>query len=145
MTNSPFPLNVLIAVLAVLGLVLALRTGSPLRRLPVMVTLLHPLLSIVLFFSLAIHMHRSLGRWPSSLGDRGFPPALVAHADSALSTFGALLLACIFVWPLALVLCTVVPKWRPGLRYLGLYAIASSLTYGAMMLAPDPFLSWWWD
>jgi hypothetical protein len=32
---------------------------------------------LVLFYSLAVHMHRSLGEWPASIGERGFPAALI--------------------------------------------------------------------
>ena len=69
----------------------------------------HPPLVVVLFYSLAIHMHRRLGAWPETLGDRGFPEGLSLHADLALGAFGALLLGCLLVLPVALLFCVFVP------------------------------------
>lgn len=105
----------------------------------------HPLAALSLFYSLAIHMHRSLGEWPETIGDKGFSPDLVMHSNIAQLTFGALLLACIFIAPIAILLCTCVSRMRPGLRYLGIYTLTSGVALGAIMLAPDGFLKWWWD
>ncbi|PYX49616.1 MAG: hypothetical protein DMG76_36915, partial [Acidobacteria bacterium] len=49
------------------------RTGITIAALPGVVML-------ALFYSLAIHMHQSLGGWPTSIGERGFPLALVIHS-----------------------------------------------------------------
>lgn len=39
---------------------------------------------VLLFYALAIHMYLALGGWPESIGERGFPPALVLHAEVAI-------------------------------------------------------------
>jgi hypothetical protein len=90
-------------------------------------------------------MYRGLGAWPETLGDRGFPAELVLHADLAMGAFGALILSCLVVLPLALLICSVVPRLRSSLRYVGIYGCASLLAFGLMQLAPAPFLYWWWD
>lgn len=106
---------------------------------------IHPAACLVLFFSLAARMHRSLGGWPRTLGDGGFPDGLALHADLARFAFGSLLLGCLFALPAAAVLCAVVPRLRRALRDLGLHAIASASAFATMSAAPEPFLSWWWD
>lgn len=98
-----------------------------------------------LFYSLAIHMHRSLGEWPHSIGTNGFSTALSNHASVAVQYFGHLLLFSLFIFPVAFALCVGIPKWRGALFYLGVYALAWLLCFGIMMLAPSPFLYWWWD
>lgn len=104
-----------------------------------------PVASLCLFYSLALHMHGRLGGWPRVIGYQDFPQGLVMHADLALLTFGSMLLGGIFVCPLAALLCACVPGLRPGLRYVGIYAFTCVVAYGAMLLAPDAFLNWWWD
>jgi hypothetical protein len=106
---------------------------------------LHPLTTIGLFYSLAVHMHRSLGGWPEVIGEAGFPPALIEHSHLAGSSFGSMLLATIFVVPVALPLCAMAPQLRPAVRYVALYGLLSLVAFGVMQLAPGPFLEWWWD
>jgi len=145
-TGSSILVDLMIAAL-VLGtcLVVGARATKPHDRRAVVAAALHPFLSVSLFYSLAIHMHRCLGGWPGTMGEAGFPSDLKIHVELAQLTFGSLLLACIFVWPIVAVLCAWVPRLRPGLRYLGIYALASGMAFGAMHLAPGPFLYWWWD
>ncbi len=133
------------AISVAIGPILGARTAEPLGRMALAAATFPPLASLGLFYSLASHMHRSLGGWPRAIGDEGFPPGLVMHADFALFTFGFVALGCIFFWPIAVLLCACVPRMQSGLRYLGVYALACAAAYGAMMLAPDPFLYWWWD
>lgn len=127
------------------GLLFAARSSAPFNRVMIVTCVFHPLASTALFYSLAFHMHRSLDGWPRTLGNQGFPRALAVHADVAIFVFGALAAACVFIWPLAVVLCTCVRKLRPGLRFLGVYALTSAVAFGAMLLAPAPYLNWWWD
>jgi hypothetical protein len=114
-------------------------------RLAVAAVTAPALLVLALFYSLAIHMHQSLGGWPESIGERGFPPALVTHAFVASTCFSALLLTNLFLWPLAYLSCALVERTRLWLFYLGVYALASWIGFGLMMIAPARFLSWWWD
>jgi hypothetical protein len=149
MQNSP-PLFLLVMIAAgVLGAASVVagyraRPAVPSRGIALLAAL--PALAMLgLFCSLAIHMHRSLGGWPTAIGTRGFPSALITHADIALRSFGVLLLASIVVWPVACALCAFIRGWRGALFYLGVYAVSCHVFYAAMLLAPKPFLYWWWD
>src|SRR5262245_50988102 len=51
-----------------LGNMITPRTGFAIAALP-------GILMLALFYSLVIHMHQSLGRWPTSIGENGFSPA----------------------------------------------------------------------
>ena len=123
--------------------------GAPkrtrLHRWALAAAALPPLVSLALVVSFATHMHKSLGGWPEVIGMHGFPRGLRIHAEVALSVFGAVFVGFLFVMPLGIFLCSCVEKWRPGLRYLGIFAAVSLLAFGAMQLAPRPFLVWWWD
>lgn len=149
MQNSP-PLFLMVTVLAgVLGLAALvagyrLRTAAP-SRVMTLVSVLPALLVLALFYSLAIHMHRSLGGWPDSIGMRGFPSGLVTHADVAVGSFGILLLACLTAWPVALLLSASIRPLRGAVFYLGAFAVSCLACFAAMALAPAPFLYWWWD
>ena len=146
MIDSSTLVDLTIGAFAVaIGPILGARTAEPHGRMAIAAAAFHPLASLCLFYSLAIHMHRRLGGWPRVIGDQDFPRGLVMHADLALHAFGSMLLGCIFVLPIAVLLCVCVPRIRPGLRYLGIYAVTCGAAFGAMLLAPDPFLYWWWD
>jgi len=114
------------------------RTGVVVSALPGFVLL-------GLFYSLAIHMHRSLGGWPTSIGERGFPPSLVTHAGVTVDFFVALLLSSVFVVPVAIVLSLVVRRWRHFILYFALYTLLFFVCWGLMQFAPEPFLYWWRD
>ena len=98
-----------------------------------------------LFYALAWHMHASLGAWPTSIGERGFSPALLTHSQIATSCFSMLLLASMFAWPVAFILCSFVRPWRRWTAYLSVYFLSVGSCIGLMLLAPARFLYWWWD
>lgn len=101
------------------------------------------------FYSLAVHMHHSLGDWPSFYGTRGFPSLLTLHAELAGEYFGALLLIFIFGWPIVVTVTVSASmrrwRWRGARAYLGVFAVTCVVCFEATMFAPSPFLSWWWD
>jgi hypothetical protein len=101
-------------------------------------------LMLGLFYSLAIHMRLSLGAWPNSIGERGFSPALFAHAQITVLCFEILLLATVFVLPVVILVCLSNSKWRVA-RYLAFYGLVFFVCWGLMHLAPEPFLYWWRD
>ena len=103
------------------------------------------LIMLVLYYSLAIHMHRALGGWPASIGERGLPFAVVVHARIETYFLIALILSFTFALPLAAVVCGVVLRWRRFLPYLGVFGVSCLATAGLMQLAPAAFLDWWWD
>ena len=100
---------------------------------------------LVLFYSLAIHMRYTLGAWPTSIGDRGFPPALITHGKIAWKFFASLALFSIYFLPAAILVCLVVARWRRLVVYLVLYGFFYAVSWGLILLAPAPFLNWWWD
>ena len=98
-----------------------------------------------LFYSLAIHMRCVLGAWPVSIGERGFPPSLIAHGQIACDYFAIIFLASVFVWPIVFLLCYFIRRWRVAIPCLGAYALSFVVCFGSMLLAPSRFLNWWWD
>lgn len=116
---------------------------SGFRRV-VLVAAAQPLLFLLLFVSLALHMRTSLGAWPETIGMHGFPDALRMHANVALWLFGSLMIG-VILFPAALGACALVPKLRNGLRGVLAWAGCTLLAWGLMSLAPTEFLYWWWD
>jgi hypothetical protein len=98
-----------------------------------------------LFYSLAFHMRLSLGAWPASIGEAGFPSPLATHAHIAELYLEAFVLLSIFIWPLAFLLCMGVRSWRRFACCTGLYAFSFAISFGGMLLAPPQFLNWWMD
>ncbi len=98
-----------------------------------------------LFYSLAFHMYRTLGGWPTSIGERGFPPSLMAHVYVTIYFFIALIWLGMFVWPVAVVVCLLLRRWRRVVLYLAFYAVVFLSCWGLMQLAPEGFLYWWKD
>lgn len=136
----------LAGVLALIAIIVAFRARPAKQsRVAVAVALLPALLMLAMFYSLAIHMRQSLGAWPTSIGERGFAAPLVAHACLATEYFSVLMLLSIFVWPAVFLICLLVRRWRICVYYLGVYALACLVGFGAMLLAPSQFLKWWWD
>lgn len=121
----------------------ALASKKPRSAFGVAVT--PPLLMLVLFYTLAIHMRQSLGAWPTSSGEKGFPIALLIHTNLALGYFSILAASLFFFWPVAFLVCLGIRRCRFMLYYLTVYALSCLICYGAMSLAPAPFLYWWWD
>ncbi|HEV8713849.1 MAG TPA: hypothetical protein VGX03_13615 [Candidatus Binatia bacterium] len=98
-----------------------------------------------LFYSLVIHMRQSLGAWPTSIGDRGFPATLITHGHVAWVYCAALLLVSMFVLPAGILVCLPVVRWRRFVPYFALCALLYLVCWGFMLLASSPFLNWWWD
>ena len=119
--------------------------GMRLSRKQVLFSMVPAVLALVLFYSLAIHMHWSLGRWPSGIGELGFPPALLVHANLATTYFWFTLLLSVFVLPVFFVVCVYVSHLRPLVPCLILYAVTFGVCMGLMKLAPAPFRLWWMD
>ena len=114
-------------------------------RIALAVAVLPALLMVVLFYSLAVHLHRHLGVWPAYIGDSDFPQSLVTHERIAEGYFMILMLFSIFVWPIAYILCAVIRRWRVSLYYLGVYALAFLMCFGVTLLAPTQYWDWWLD
>ena len=118
---------------------------ASLSRVGIAASIVPGLVMSLSFYALALHMHAVLGGWPTSIGEAGFPPGLVRHANMTLGYFGVMILSSLFVWPLALAVCAGVPRLRGFIRYLSLLAASFAVNFALMLLAPSQFLSWWWD
>jgi hypothetical protein len=144
--NFLAPFFLLVGAVGLIAVVagIRLRPSAPSRAL-LLLALLPMLTMLGLFYSLAVHMHQHLGSWPKSIGTEGFPPPLQIHADAAYWYFGLLVLANLLLLPVGLLLCTFVRGWRGGIFYIGVYALSFCVGFAVMLLAPAPFLNWWWD
>ena len=100
---------------------------------------------LLLFYSLAFHMHRALGGWPTSIGERGFPPALVTHCLVATWYLGAFVTIGGYGIPVALIVSASVARWRRAAVYFGLYLVFAVISCALMLMAPSPYLHWWRD
>ena len=114
-------------------------------RTGILVSVLPGLLALGLFYSLAFHMHHSLGGWPTSIGERGFPTALLIHATIATSYFWILIALSILILPVVILACLLISGWRHFVLYFVLYAFVFFISIVLMQLAPEPFLYWWRD
>lgn len=114
-------------------------------RLGIIASSAPSLLLLTSFYSLAFHMHRSLGSWPASIGTNGFPRLLVVHAEITAALFGLLLLSSVFLAPGAIAVCVATPRWRRNAGYFLLYGLMFFACWGLMQLAPGQFVYWWRD
>ena len=112
-------------------------------RTGILVSALPGLMLLGLFYSLAVHMYRSLGGWPTSIGERGFPPLLVTHVDIAVSTLMVMIPLVALILPIAIVLSLSRQSWRRFTPYLAACAVAFVICCALMLLAPQPYLDWW--
>jgi hypothetical protein len=103
------------------------------------------MIMVLSFYALALHMHASLGGWPKSIGEAGFPPALAKHASWTFWYFEAILLAVIFGGPIFLGLCSFISRLRRFLAHISLFGASFVLCFFLMLLGPSQFLYWWWD
>src|SRR5512141_1551881 len=111
---------VLTGVLALIAGVVAFRMRPGRQsRIALAAAVLPAVLMLALFYSLAIHMHHSLGAWPTSIGVRGFPAPLVTHDSIATKYFTLWMAVSIFAWPVAFLLCALIRRWRVWAYYLG--------------------------
>ncbi len=90
-------------------------------------------------------MRLSLGAWPTSIGERGFPSALITHAAIEWNYFWLLLLFSISIVPAAILVCLLTPRWRGFAKYFVFHTMAVLACIGLMWLAPKPFVHWWLD
>ena len=102
----------------------------------IVISILPYLFALLLFYSLAIHMHQSLNGWPERIGTNGFPAALLLH-DQILSTYITyLLLFTIFVMPAIILVCLLVSRWRHLVVYFVVHLVSLPVCYGLISLLP---------
>ncbi|MFZ1218076.1 MAG: hypothetical protein WAO00_02230, partial [Chthoniobacterales bacterium] len=111
----------------------------------VLIAALPSLVALALYYSLAIHMRWSLGHWPATIGERGFPPRLISHANLEMYYFTALIWFGIFVLPVELVLCLVIPRLRRFAMFLALSVGCFLASCILRICVPPAFVNWWID
>jgi hypothetical protein len=89
------------------------------------------------------HVRLALGRWPN-FGESFNSWALAAHSQTMWYLLRALVVS-LYPTPLVLMACLFFPRWRHVSIYALTYAAAFGLAFGAMLLAPGPFLNWFFD
>lgn len=114
-------------------------------RTAIIISAVPSLFMLGMFYSLAIHMRWQLRAWPQSIGDHSFPAVLSMHGRLAWDYCSLLLLVSMVVVPIGILVCLLIARWRPFVRYFVSYALVYLVCWGLMLLAPDPFLNWWWD
>jgi hypothetical protein len=101
-----------------------------------------PVAWVLLFYAFVAHTRLSLGRWPH------FGEALTGGLwfhEVAVECLIVALAGSLFVVPVILVGCLFLPRWRHFSVYTTSYAAAVGLSIGALFMAPDPFLNWFFD
>ena len=124
---------------------IATKAYTALSRKSIFVCVIPGMLVSLSFYALAMHMHSALEGWPKAYGYGELPPSLVRNAKGVSWYFGAMLLGLIFVWPVALILCSVVSRLRRFFPHLSLFAGSLALNFTLTQLGPSEFLRWWWD
>jgi hypothetical protein len=107
-------------------------------RTGVLVSALPGAAMLALFYSLAVHMRYSLGAWPTSIGHRGFPSGLITHGQWAWNFCGILMLASLWLVPIAILVCLLVRSWRRFTIYFGIYALPLRCLLGPDASGPGP-------
>ena len=136
-------LSVLVTV-AALGWAISKGQGSSLSRGWLVFAALPGLIALLGFYSLAFHMHSSLGAWPDFYGTEGLPQALVTHHNLSSWAFTVALLIALGM-PLVLALCALVPRLRSHMIYPSFCGAACWLCLFLTALSPAGFQNWWWD
>jgi len=113
-------------------------------KVGIFIAILPYFVALLLYYSLAIHMHQSLDGWPG-IGTDGFPSALLIHAKFQTAYITYLSVMTVFVVPLMILLCLMVPRWRYLAFYFAVHLVSLPLCFGLMQLAPAGYLYWWWD
>ena len=102
-------------------------------------------IAIILFYSLALHMHNELGGWPESIGTRGFSENLLLHVNIQGWYLSNLALITAFVVPFIILICGLVKKWRFLVPYLLIQIVGLIVFLLQMNLAPSEYVYWFWD
>jgi hypothetical protein len=117
--------------------------GRSLSRQGFLWAIAFPLVWLVIFYAQVAHVRLALGRWPT-FGEPFNGWALTAHCQTTWYFAGALV-ASLYPTPLVLIGCLFFPRYRHVSIYSLTYAAAVGFAFGTMLLAPKPFLNWFFD
>lgn len=116
-----------------------------LSRQEILVPALPAIFLLGLFYSFALHMFKSLGGWPGSIGEQGFSPLLAFHAKVTTGYFVVSLLGTFLAVPIGIVTCCLVPRWKGYTTHFAVSGFLIFVSWFLMGLAPQPYLDWWRD
>lgn len=102
-----------------------------------------PICWILLFYMFVAHVRFSLGRWPKF--GQYLEGWLSAFYYEATMLVGLALVSSLCVIPVILIVCLCLREWRHVSFYITAYGAAVWMAMGAMLLAPHPFLNWFFD
>ena len=140
--------SVLFVLASIIGFVLVVRTWPKIKTMDkrqILFASFLPLLSCVLFWSLALHMHTNFAGWPEQIGDDDFPSALKQHASIQAFIFSCTFGIAFVVAPLLALIFSLAPKLKPLLDYLGIFYLALVPLVFGFWISPTGYLDWWWD
>src|SRR5687767_14479181 len=135
-SRSPIHLIALcVGSLALISAVVAfsVRPERPTLR-EVFLSALPAILMPVLFYSLALHMHLSLGQWPYH-GEIGFSKPLLIHSGITHFYFIILYFIGSYLWSILFLVSCAFDRFK-GYRFrLGIFGGSCLVCFGIMMLA----------
>lgn len=103
------------------------------------------IITALLFYSVAFHMHQELDGWPASLRDTDFSPQLDTHLYFAELAFSGLVLFCLFGYPLTCIAGVYVPNRRQLISAISVFSFSSLTFYLSFFFMPSKFMIWWID
>ena len=104
---------------------------------------LFPGLGMLLFYTLALHVRLSLGRWPH-FGEH-LPTRLLSLHEKCVWHFYGVLFFSLYAVPIFVIGSVCYRRWRHLSVYFVSYAIFAALAGLSMLLAPHAFLNWFFD
>ena len=97
----------------------------------------------LLFYTFVLHVRLSLGQWPRF--GQHLDGLVFGFYDQAVRLVGWALVRSLYFVPLILIGCLCTRRWRHVSIYAAGYAAAVGIAFGAIFLAPHPFLNWFLD
>jgi len=101
-----------------------------------------PVFGAVLFYSLVLHAHFTLNRWPS-FGEK--LPKLILFHRRCVQDFAWFLFFSLYLVPFLAIGSLCFRRWRHISVYAVAYAVFVALAAASVLLAPRPFLNWFFD
>ena len=98
---------------------------------------------LVLFYLFVAYVRFSLGRWPEF--NQHLEGGWFSFCDPAIRYFAGALMSSLYVAPIILIGALFFRRWRHVSVYALAYGAAVGIAFGAMCLAPHPFLNWFFD
>jgi hypothetical protein len=98
---------------------------------------------LLLFYGFVPCVWLALGHWPAFGQPLSGWPLLLSEKVIRYVAWG--LICSLWATPLIFAGCLLLPRWRHVSIYAIAYAAAVGVAFGLMLLAPHPFLNWFFD